>query len=239
MKGSGPRLSDLGKMGTLRLTDRPFELSAFMQGSAREQVIEALRFESGGNNLRGRLRYLDQEVPFVEITLTSSNLNLDELRVLRPPADEPQATATGHERLFSNDPLPFELLDTFEAELSLQIDDLISDERRWRNLVAEASLEQGVLEVRQAQVDAARGKLSARGTLKPAPAGKTIAAEITAANAMIALKGMTEEELDQLLRDHTAPGYWREPQRCRKPVYQGSGYPEQPADNTGPDGRAG
>jgi hypothetical protein len=92
------------------------------------------------------------------------------------------------------------VLDTFDAELSLQIDDLIWHQRRWRNLAAEASLKQGVLDLRRAEVDAANGTLRARGTLRPAPADRTITAEITAANAMIALRGMTEEELDQLPR---------------------------------------
>ncbi|MEN8129752.1 MAG: hypothetical protein ABFS45_06065, partial [Pseudomonadota bacterium] len=96
------------------------------------------------------------------------------------------------------EPLPFDVLDTFDAALNLQFDDLITRERRFRNLIAEASLKDGVLEVRRAQVDAAKGKLKARGTLKPTPAGRTITAEIMATNAMIELEGMTREELDQL-----------------------------------------
>jgi len=53
-----------------------------------------------------------------------------------------------------------------------------------RNLIAEASLSKGVLEIRRAQVDAARGNLHAHATLKPAPAGRTISAELTASNAI-------------------------------------------------------
>lgn len=200
LQASGPRLSDLGEVGTWRFTDQPFKLSASLKGSAREQLIEELQFKFGNNNLSGRLRYLNQDVPFAEIALTSSRFNLDELRGHDPPEDESPATMTRHERLFSSDPLPFEVLDAFDAELSFQFDDLISRQRRWRNLVAEASLQHGMLHVRRAQVDAANGRLSARGTLKPTPAGRTIAAEITAANAMLALEGMTKTELDRLPR---------------------------------------
>ena len=200
LKGSGPRLSDLGELGTSRFTDQPFKVSASMARDARERLIDDLQFESGENNLRGRLRFHHTKVPAVEITLESSRLNLDEIRVPDPPADELATAEPGNDRLFSDEPLPFEVLDTFDAELSVNITDLIWGARRWRHLVAEVSLKQGVLEVRRAQVDAAKGKLSVRGTLKPTPAGSAIALEVTAANAMIALRDMTPEELDRLPR---------------------------------------
>jgi hypothetical protein len=171
-----------------------------MAGDAREQLIDDLQFESAENNLRGRLRFHHTKVPAVEITLESSRLNLDEIWVPDPPKDEPATAEPGNDRLFSNEPLPFEVLDTFDAEFSVKIDDLIWDARRWRDLAVEVSLKQGVLEVRQAQADAARGKLSVHGTLKPTPAGSAIALEITAANAMLALRDMTPEELDLLPR---------------------------------------
>ncbi|MGC1954922.1 MAG: hypothetical protein WA970_20565 [Gammaproteobacteria bacterium] len=184
----------------IRFADRPFELSASLQGSGREQLIEELRFESGNSNLRGRLRHQRNDVPFLEIALTSSHFNLDQLLARDRPENKPQATVTGRDRLFSSDPLPFKVLDAFDAELSLQIDDLVSHQRRWRNLITEASLKQGVLDVRRVHVDAANGTLSARGTLKPTSAGRTITAQITAANAMLALEDMTKDELDRLPR---------------------------------------
>jgi len=200
LKGSGPRLSDLGRIGEVRFTDQPFEVSASMRGSAREQLIDDLRFASAENNLRGRLRFLNEKVPAVEITLASSMLNLDEIRIPEPPTDEGAMVVPDDGHLFSNEPLPFEVLDAFDAELSIQIDELVSDARRWRDLAAELSLEKGVLKVERVQVDAANGMLNVRGALKPTPAGRTIDLDITAANAMIALKDMAQEEVEQLPR---------------------------------------
>jgi uncharacterized protein involved in outer membrane biogenesis len=200
LKGSGPRLSDLGELGGLSFADKPFEVSASMTGDAREQHIDDLKFESGQNNLKGRLRFLHAKVPEVEITLESSRLNLDEIGVSEPPAAELATAAPSDDRVFSDEPLPLEALDAFDAELDVRVDELIWDARRWRDLVAEMSLKQGVLEVRRAQVDAARGRLSVRGTLKPTPAGSAIDLEVEGANAMIAVRDMTPEELDQLPR---------------------------------------
>ena len=42
LKGSGPRLSDLGELGGLRFADKPFEASASMTGDARDQRIDDL-----------------------------------------------------------------------------------------------------------------------------------------------------------------------------------------------------
>ncbi|MEN8129651.1 MAG: AsmA family protein, partial [Pseudomonadota bacterium] len=143
LTGSGPRLSDLGTTGMWSFTDHPFEVSASMQGSAGELLIDDLQIKSVDNNLSGGLRYLDKRVPLIEITLKSSKLNLDEIRVLNLPEDNPVETQISHGRLFTDEPLPFDVLDTFDAALNLQFDDLITRERRFRNLVAEASLKDG------------------------------------------------------------------------------------------------
>ena len=201
LEAAGKRLSDLGSLGRWQLTDRPFAISSVLKGSADEKLLEELSFESGENNLIGRLRYVDRRIPFVDIAVESTRLDLDEIRVPVQIDSESSATATGEDRVFSKEPLPFHLIDGIDAEISLRIGDLITHDRRWRNLIADATIDQGVVEIRQAQVDAAKGKAKLRGVMKPTPAGRTIAVEITAADAMIALQEMTPDELRQLPRN--------------------------------------
>ena len=200
LQGQGKRLSDLGTLGRWRLTDRPFAISASLQGNADEKRLEELRFESGNNNLIGRLRYVDRDVPFIDITVESTRLDLDEIRIPDYADSESSATATGEDRVFSKEPLPFHLIDSIDAEISLRIDDLITHDRRWRNLIADATIDEGVVQIRQAQVDAAKGKVNLGGVLKPVPGGRNITLEITAADAMIAVQEMTPDELQQLPR---------------------------------------
>ena len=200
LEATGERLSDLGTLRALQLSDRPFKLVASLQGDASEQLIEDLSFESGDNNLSGRFRYIDQARPLLEVAVTSSRLNLDELRVPDPPDDEPEAEVGHAERFFSDKPLPFDLLDRLDADMSVRIDDLVSHERHWRDLVVEAVARQGVLQVHKAQVAAANGELKGRGMLEPAAEGRKLSMEITAANAMLASQQMTQRELDRLPR---------------------------------------
>ncbi len=201
LQGGGKRLSDLGTFGRWRLTDRPFTIAASVKGGADAQLLEELRFDSGENNVIGRLRYVDREVPFIDIAVESTRLDLDEIRLPVYVDSESSATAAGGDRVFSKEPLPFHLIDSIDAEISLRIDDLITHDRRWRNLIADATIDQGVVEIRQAQVDAAKGKAKLRGVMKPTPAGRNITVEITAADAMIALQEMTPDELRQLPRN--------------------------------------
>lgn len=200
LEGSGERLSDLGRLGQWQLTDRPFEVSASAQGDAAEQLIETLRFASGANALLGRLHLGDRGRPFVDVALESPRLDLDEIRVPVRHERRSSGPAADPDRVFSREPLPFHLLDRFDAQVSVRIDDLISHDRRWRNLVAEATLNDGIVELRRVQVDAARGKASLRGRLEPTPAGRHVVLELNASEAMIALEEMTAEELDQLPR---------------------------------------
>ncbi len=199
LTASGQRLSELGTMGSWKLTDRPFKITSTIHSNAGEQLVEDLRFESGGNNLGGRFRYsLGGRVPTVEVALKSTYLNLDEIRLPVPDDDEPTEAAINHDRLFSEHPLPFEVLDSFNSELDLDVETLVSHQRLWRNLAVVASLAQGVLTVEHAQVDAAKGKLKVSGIVQPTTAGRSVTAHITATHAMVALEGMAAEEVDRL-----------------------------------------
>ncbi len=198
-EASGPRLSELGQIGAWQLTDRPFQVEALGQSNRDEQFVEALSFSSGNNDLSGRLRYIPGDnPPTVELALKSSRLNLDEIRRPRETGNKRPDQPSGNERLFSEDPLPLDWLGRFNAELNLDIASLVSRRRHWRNLAADASLRQGVLNLRRFQVDAAEGKLNLSGLVKPAPVGHAVTADIGAGHAMIALKGMDENEIERL-----------------------------------------
>ncbi|MFM1892219.1 MAG: hypothetical protein RLZ44_1296 [Pseudomonadota bacterium] len=200
LQASGQRLSDLGGFGAWQLTDRPFTLAASVHGDADEQRVEDLEFRSGTNDLAGRVRYLAKAKPRVELDLKSSRLNLDELRVAAPQTGTRTSLAQVEDRLFSDQPLPLELLNRFDADVRLSVDHLLTRAFYWRNVAVEAALDQGVLEIRQTQADAARGKVQLRGALTPTPAGANLSAQITATDAMFASEQMTPEELDRLPR---------------------------------------
>lgn len=199
LRASGPRLSDLGSFGAWRLTDRPFTLTAGLHGDAQQQRIERLEFVSGDNNLSGRLRFGRRARPVIEAELESTRLALDELRIAADHGT-PKASTPREARLFPDDALPFELLDRFDGEIRVKVANLLAHNRLWRNVALDAVIDEGTLEIRRAQADAARGKVQLRGSVKPAAAGRRVTAHITAADAMLASEQMTPDELDRLPR---------------------------------------
>jgi hypothetical protein len=200
LQASGPRLSDLGRFGSWQLTDEPFSVTAALEVSADEQRIESLEFVSGDNDLSGRIRFKGNARPVVEVELASKRLALDELRVAATQAGAPPSGKPGEERLFPDEPLPFGLLEGFDGEIRVEVANLLSHQRVWRNVELDAMINEGALEIRQARAEAARGKVQLRGSIRPSPAGRYVTAHITAADAMLASAQMTAEELDRLPR---------------------------------------
>lgn len=149
LNGSGPRLSELGSISSWKLVDRPFKISGLINSSAKKSLVKELLFESGKNNLSGNIRYwFDEKTPWLDLELNSSYMNLDEIRVPRTLADNSKVAIVNHGRLFSDDPLPFEMLEALSGSLSLKVDEFTLDQRYWRNLTVDASLNEGVLNVR-------------------------------------------------------------------------------------------
>lgn len=200
LESSGPRLSDLGGVGTWQFTDEPFRVTASLEASAVEQHVENLEFESGANDLRGRISIKGNARPVIEIELESRRLALDELRVATTQAGASASPSQSEGKLFPDEPLPLELLDSFDGEIRVDVASLLSHQRVWRDVAVDAVLEAGALEIREARADAARGKVQLRGSIKPTAAGRHVTAHITAADAMLASARMTSEELDRLPR---------------------------------------
>lgn len=200
LEGSGPRLSDLGRFGDLRFTDEPFRVIAVLAGSAHEQHIDNLEFESGDNDLSGRISIKGDARPVIEIELGSKRLALDELRLGTTQAGAPPSPKQSEDRLFTDEPLPFELLDRFDGKIRVEVASLFSHQRAWRDVAVDAVIEEGALEIRQARADAARGKVQLRASIKPTATGRHVTAQMTAADAMLASAEMTAEELDRLPR---------------------------------------
>lgn len=200
LRAKGPRLSDIGNFGTWQLNSVPFELSAAMDGSAGKAGINDLLFRAGESELRGAIRFDLTDKPDVGIELKSKLLDIDEIRTLKTAADEtaPKSAAEVEQYLFSEEPLPFEVLDTFNGALNIQIGELIVRKRKFGNLVVEARLRDGAVEAPRIAFDAAAGRVRSNISLQPSPDGRKLALALTADKAMLILDDMTAAELDGL-----------------------------------------
>jgi len=200
IEAKGSRLSDLGTFGNYTPPERPFTLKATIVGGTRAQRVVDLRFESGDDDLSGQLSWVMAERPRFEIDLTSSRFTLDDFA---DPDTIGGGAVSGNaqpDRIFGDEPLPFELLDRFDATVHLRMDELLSHQRLWRNVVVDADVNRGVVQLRQASLDAAAGKVTLSGTLNPDGTGRAVALQINASDAMLTSKSMTPEEIQRLPR---------------------------------------
>jgi hypothetical protein len=88
----------------------------------------------------------------------------------------------------------------------VRLDNLLSYQRQWRNVILDAEVDNGTVQLRQASLDAAAGKLKLSGTLTPHPSGRALALSIEADDAMLASEAMTPEEIERLPR-HAIDGH--------------------------------
>jgi len=196
----GPRLSDLGSLHQYAFPDQPFTLNAAVDGDAKNQRIGELRFRSGDNDLSGQLAFIPGERPRMELDLKSDRLKLDDFVKVDAFSNAPDRTQQPEQRVFNDTPLPFGVLDGFDAVVRLRFDELLSQRRYWRNVVIDADVENGSVRLRQASLDAAAGRLNLSGSLTPGTAGRVLSLEIEARDAMLATESMTPEEIERLPR---------------------------------------
>ncbi len=203
LNAGGPRLSDIGTVANWQLKAVPFEFSTSMQGQADKLFVEYIFLRAGESELTGRVALDVTGKPNVQLALQSELINLDAIgtRLVSGEDDEGAVetdTTEDSGRLFSADPLPFEKLQDFDATVDVQIGDLTSRQRRFRNIVMEAYVLDGAIEAPRVNIDAAKGRVRSSFSVHPGPEGMNLDAGLRAQQAVLTLDGMTEEEVQAL-----------------------------------------
>jgi hypothetical protein len=198
LNAAGPRLSVIGKVGGWKFTDAPFELSGAMQGTRNQGGLRNLKLTVGKSNLNGRIRVsTENKRPDIDLALTSDFFNLDEILAVDSAQDDSTTTSTDN-RMLSDRPLPFDLLDGFNGKLQIEFDDFINNNRRYRSVSADATLDNNAIELQQFTLTSSAGSVTATGTLRPGDNGPELQLAITASNATLETEGMTAEEIELL-----------------------------------------
>ncbi|MGV6826711.1 MAG: hypothetical protein ACWA5Q_07020 [bacterium] len=139
-----------------------------------------------------------KETPMLQLQLHSDKLNLD--GVLGRPESKSSAMLVSQDdnKFFSRQPLPVERLKELNGSISLTVDELLYDQKSWRDIDIKAELTEGVLNLDKASVVAAQGEVELRGTARPDLNGLLLQAEISAAHAMLVRQGSMSEEIERL-----------------------------------------
>lgn len=163
-------MKTLSKLAGIDLTRLPgIDLRANLSGQGTAYGLKGLDAKVGDSDLKGNVDVtVAGKRPVVGAKLSSNFLDLDTLLGLDGKTSEPQ---TKPERLFTNAPLPLDVLKIADGDVNFSAKRLKADAFKVQNLTAGVKLKGGKLTLNPLRFTFDGGRISARATVDDA--GKT------------------------------------------------------------------
>ncbi len=183
------RVPDLARLGTVNgrgfsAQSLAFSLSAI--GEDGRLDIGDLVVEMGGSDLTGDLRYVEGDVPKLSGRFSSDAFLIQPLFRDEEIDVEPVAERDDG-RLIPDWPLPLEAMRAVDAELYIDIGTFRRGSLYLENVLVDATLYGGALELRELRMNPPSGALVSRGSLVPAEGGARTELDLVARNAAFGL----------------------------------------------------
>lgn len=193
--------SKLSVLAGRELPDHPLRLKAHLVGTRDLMTMEDFEFTFGESDLGGQFTMRAGEVPAVGINVTSRLFDISEY--LPVPEEEPQAAIdVVDNEVIPDTPIPLQLLQSFAADVDIEIDELRTRSLRLFGLELDASVSDGALKVENfAFANQGGGSFSLSTDLTPNSAGGAdfvLAAE--GKDMMLAVRAKTDDDLKQIPR---------------------------------------
>jgi hypothetical protein len=186
------------------LPDQPAHLTFRLVGSEDSITLDHFSGMIAGSDLTGdfTLRYGD--VPDVDISLTSSRLNLKPfLPPLEVRTDEPEpvpaAPKDKDRKVIPDTPVPLNVLQTFLADVDVRVTEIVLRERSLLDFVLSGSVADGSLALREFNVRNDRGgELSGRLGARPLDGSAEIGMRISGSGLQLGLPALSRDEASAL-----------------------------------------
>ena len=201
---SGPRLSDLGQIGDWDLKNKPFEIRARATRKGNRAEIKDFLLRAADNDLQGDLIITQGETDFVSLQLTSRTLDLDEIRTkIDTDTGEPATYISAEqapegEKVFNDEPLPFDILYAVNADVTADIARLVAEGRVFSDVAARVTLDSGNLVIEQIKAGTSSGEIELQGSVNPVDDSWEVAASASARSLSLELENMTAAEVAAL-----------------------------------------
>lgn len=197
---AGPKLSDLGQVRDWPLVELPFAVSATMSSSEDQLRMDDVKAKLGDSDLEGSLRLAALTRPGIDLKLRSGSLRLDQLFAY-PAADASKVGQEGKSsKALSDRPLRLDALRAFDGTLAATLTRVDGEHRQLRNIVADATLKDGLLTVKQLQADAQHGKVNASFSVDSRGAQPLVKGKLQAADVVFPIRKMSPEDRDKMPR---------------------------------------
>lgn len=200
LSAKGSKLSALGSFTAWHFADLPFALSGTMSGNTGNVRMDDLQATLGDSDLKGSLHINTTARPHIALNVRSQYLDL------RPFLGQVEGEASvgkkdaGRNKLFSDKPLPVEVLRAFDGKLLASLAKVEARQQQLQDVRAEASLQDGLLVVKRIQGQARQGKVDANFTLDSRGKRPTLKGQLQATDVAFFVRGMTKEDEDRLPR---------------------------------------
>lgn len=215
----GPKLSALGSLTAWPVVDLPFAVSGTMTGSKDGARMDDFQATLGNSDLKGSLRISTAARPRIDLDVRSDYLALDLLR--EPQGVVAQATtgvdkARGGQKaqaddksgkLFSDEALPLDVLRTFDGTLLASLAKVEGTQQQLRDVHAAATLQDGLLAVKQLQGQGRQGKVTANFTLDVRGKQPAVKGQLKASDVIFFVRGMAKED-EARLPHHTLESHF-------------------------------
>jgi uncharacterized protein involved in outer membrane biogenesis len=163
---SVPSLASLGSYHDYRMRPQALTVNATVVGGGGVLTVDELTAKLDESDIVGSVRYEIGDVPRLDV-----NIESDSLLLLSPLEEQEQTYDPEPEfddgRVIPDTPVPFSALSSLNAAVTISIDDLIHNDRHFRDVELELSLEDGELNLSRLGFDAPSGRLDARVRLTP------------------------------------------------------------------------
>jgi uncharacterized protein involved in outer membrane biogenesis len=195
-------LRNLSALAGRELPDDAAQLNVHLAGSRGVIRLERLEASVGSSDISGNFAYRDADVPEIDITLTSTRLDMSPY--LRADTDEPaeETPATPRkDRVIPDTPIPVDELRRVTASVDVDIKEIDLGAKVLTDVVLVGSLADGVLAVEKfALSNNVGGTLQGNLTLQPVDEGATLAVDVSGSSLTLGMPAGTQEELDALPR---------------------------------------
>jgi len=191
--------SKLSALAGWELPDEPLHLTARFVGSRDVMTLQGFEFTFGQSDLHGQFTMQAGETPVIDFDANSTLFDISAYMPVPEEEAEPESTVADR-KIIPDTPIPMELLRSFDADISIGIDELRTRYLRIYGLELDTLIADGGLNIRKLSYSSQKGgSLTLSADLLPS---ETSGADFTftadAKDIAMAVRSGSEADLQQL-----------------------------------------
>jgi len=193
--------TDLSKLGLLNGEPLPamaLDISTSVEGSGRRFDLHDLDATLGDSHIAGSIDLsFEGPRPAINMTLASSYIDVRPFIEL-VESDEEDAAPKNSTRVIPPAPLPLEAISAFNGNFILNIKQLRLEKDSLHNIVLQAKLLDGHLNIPQLMLEGPRGKSQAALSINPTTLGKArVTVDLVSEKLVLNITGQPDQKLDE------------------------------------------